>query len=107
MPASDDDLLECLGRIEALLKAFTAAFIKAEGEIPEYLRRHTMYYHDLVHIKWAQEQIGQQMDPVQAAELERTHRRLNEVIEQETTQGGVFHPHIKRMAKEGKIRSNV
>jgi len=79
-----------------------AYIVKAEKEVPEYLRRLSMYYNDMFHLKILWEQAGQQLPDILKAEIERTHHRLAECIEEESNQGGTFHKHIKRFEEEGK-----
>jgi len=104
---ADRDVVDRLGNIEKLLETLVSIFVKAEQECPESLRRNTMYYHDMFHIKVANESIGLQMDPVMASEMERVHHHLVEIIEEHRTQGGAFHGQIKDLQSRGKLRKEL
>ena len=95
-------LREISSKLDQLAGVVVAYIVKAEKEVPEYLRRHTMYYNDLFHLKILWEQAGQQLPDELKAEIDRTHHRLLELIEEESNQGGTFHHHIQRFEKEGK-----
>ncbi len=95
-------LKEISAKLDLLAGTVISYIHKAEKEVPEYLRRHTMYYNDLFHLKILWEQAGQQLPQELKAEIDRTHHRLLELIEEESNQGGTFHHHIQRFAKEGK-----
>ena len=88
-------------KLDELGSVIVDYIFRAEKEVPEYLRRLSMYYNDMFHLKILWEQSGQQLDQHLKDEIERTHYRLKECIEQETSQGGKFHEHMKRYAKEG------
>ena len=96
-------LKEISSKLDNLASVVVAYIVKAEKEVPEYLRRHTMYYNDLFHLKILWEEAGQQLPDELKAEIDRTHHRLLELIEEESNQGGTFHHHIQRFAKEGKV----
>ena len=89
-------------KLDELGSVIVDYIVRAEKEVPEYLRRLSMYYNDMFHLKILWEQSGQQLPQHLKDEIERTHHRLEECIEQETSQGGKFHDHMKRYAKEGK-----
>jgi hypothetical protein len=105
-PHPNDDVLHELRRISAQLEALSTVVIgyiaKAEKEVPEYLRRLTMYYSDLFHAKYLWEDSGHQMPPILRAEVDRVHHRIEECIEEESMQGGTFHKTIERYRKEGR-----
>lgn len=94
-------LVELNQKIDLLSKVLIDYIQRAEKEVPEYLRRLSMYYNDMFHLKILWEQSGQQLDQHLKDEIERTHFRLKECIEEETSQGGKFHEHMNRYAKEG------
>ena len=71
-----------------------------DDEVPPHLWRLTMYYHDLVSIKWAWESLGNPFDPALQAELMRAHDRLLKILEEESGQGGTFHNLARRIADE-------
>jgi hypothetical protein len=102
----NDDVVHELKRISARLDQLTTVLVgyisKAEKEVPEYLRRLTMYYSDLFHAKYLWEDAGLQNPVELKAEIDRVHHRILECIEEESMQGGTFHEHIQRFRKEGK-----
>src|SRR5215468_7597681 len=89
-------------KLEILSKVLIDYVVKAEKEVPEYLRRLSMYYSDMVHAKYLWEEAGHQFPDVLKAELDRTHHRLEECIDEERAQGGTFHKTIERYKKEGR-----
>ena len=105
-PQPNDDVVYELRRINAQLEALSTVVInyivRAEKEVPEYLRRLSMYYSDMVHAKYLWEEAGHQFPDVLKAELDRTHHRLEECIDEERAQGGTFHKTIERYKKEGR-----
>lgn len=64
---------------------------KADKLVPEHIWRVTMHYHDLIYIKAFWESIGQVAPTSFTQELERTHQRLLEALDDERGQGGAFH----------------
>lgn len=64
---------------------------EANTEVPERIWRATMHYHDLIYIKHYWESIGQQIPASFAEELQRTHGRLMEMLEDERNQGGAYY----------------
>jgi hypothetical protein len=105
-PYQNDDVVHELRKISAQLEALSTVLInyvvRAEKEVPEYLRRLSMYYSDMVHAKYLWEEAGHQFPDVFKAELDRTHHRIEECIGEETSQGGTFHKTMERYKKEGK-----
>lgn len=98
-----EKLTKKMTEISEKMDIFVAYLDKAEKEVPEYLRRHTMYIHDLVHIRVAMEQAGLQIDPKHGIEIERAISRLSQCIDEESSQGGVFHQHTAKLIKEGLL----
>lgn len=90
---------EMLEKIGHKLDALSGYVEKAESEVPEYIRRFTMFYHDIVHINWRYEEMGLQVPPWIRAEMERSHDRLKHVLEAENNQGGAFHKIRQEMDK--------
>ena len=105
-PHPNDDVLHELRRLntnlETLNKVVIGYIVRAEKEVPEYLRRLTMYYSDLFHAKYLWEDSGHQMPPILRNEVDRVHHRIEECIEEESMQGGTFHEIIQRYRKEGR-----
>jgi len=95
-------LREILAQQKALNKVLIDYIARAEKEVPEYLRRLTMYYSDLFHAKYLWEDSGHQLPPILRAEVDRVHHRIEECIEEESMQGGTFHQTIERYRKEGR-----
>ena len=91
-----------LKSINAKLDAVLLYIHRAEKEVPEYLRRLSMYYNDLFHSKILWESHGQQMPQFLKDEVDRVHHRMEECILEESSQGGKFYDHIKRFEREGK-----
>ena len=89
-------------KLDELGSVIVDYIVRAEKEVPEYLRRLSMYYNDMFHLKALWEESGQQLPQQLKDEIERTHHRLEECISEETSQGGKFHAHMKRYAEEGK-----
>lgn len=98
----EDDILAELKSINAKLTAVMVYMHQAEREVPEYLRRMSMYYNDLFHSKILWESHGQQMPQFLKDEVDRVHHRLEECILEETSQGGKFYEHKRRFEREGK-----
>ena len=95
-------LKEISAKLDVLASVVIAYINKAEKEVPEYLRRLSMYYNDMFHMKILWEQSGQQLPDEFREEIERTHIRLMQCIEEETNQGGKFHMHKATQMKEGR-----
>lgn len=105
MPHEDQllgELKKLNANIATLSELLTDYIVRAEKEVPEYLRRLSMYYNDMFHMKVLWEMQGAQLPQHLKDEIERTHFRLEECIENETSQGGKFHDTMKRYAKEGR-----
>jgi hypothetical protein len=103
---NDDQILvelhEINKKLDTLSTVIVSYIVKAEKEVPEYLRRLSMYYNDMFHMKILWEQSGQQLPAILRDEIDRTHHRLEECIQEEINQGGAFHKTMERYAKEGK-----
>jgi hypothetical protein len=63
---------------------------RAELDVPDHIWRVTMHYHDLIYIKYYWESIGQAAPSSFIEELERTHKRLMDRLDEERGQGGAF-----------------
>jgi hypothetical protein len=93
------DILKELQSINKKMSFLIAYVQKAESEVPEYIRRHTMYVHDLLLAKRALEDLGLHTDPIHGDEIDRSIKRLCELIEREQGQGGAFHETSQRLAQ--------
>lgn len=78
---------------------------RAEEEVPEHLWRLTMYYHDLMHVKWGYEAVGATPPKHVLTEIDRVHVRLETIVEREHQQGGAFHKQKKEMDDEARNRT--
>lgn len=90
---------EMLEKISSKLNLVLTAIDKAESEVPEYIRRFTMFYHDMVHINWRYEEMGLTVPPWIKGEMERAHDRLKHLLDAENNQGGAFHKIRQEMDK--------
>jgi len=77
----------------------------ADDEVPEHVWRLTMYYHDLLHIKWGYYEVGGVCPEHIITEINRVHERLEHIITEETNQGGTFHKIKKEMESANETRS--
>jgi hypothetical protein len=98
----EDEQLKMLQSIDSKLDVLVNYIYKAEKEVPEYMRRLSMFYNDLFHTKILWEQAGQQMPQDFKDGMELMHHRLVECLREETNQGGAFHNTIKRYQAEGR-----
>ena len=78
-----------------------------DDEVPEYLWRLTMYFHDLLHIKWGYEGVGVMPPRYILDEVERVHDRLEWVVTSEHSQGGAFHKLKMEIENETRSRGQV
>lgn len=108
MPANDDLILEQLRMQTELLEKLVAnvalglgALHKAEQEVPEHMRRFTMYFHDLHDVMNFYHEIGQDPPSYIKREVERCHDRMAHLIEDETNQGGTFHAVAQKVKDRG------
>jgi hypothetical protein len=86
-----DEQTQILKRIDEKLSAVCVTIIKAEQEVPEYMRRFTMYFHDIVHIQARYEELGLTMPPHLRSEIERASDRMKILLDRENNQGGTFY----------------
>lgn len=93
-----------LRSIDLKLDVALGAIARAEQEIPEYLRRAMMYYHDLIHVIGEWKALGHQAPKDLEIELERTHDRILHCIEDENQQGGTFERIRKEITDRGGHR---
>jgi hypothetical protein len=89
-------LKQLMNRFDMIIEAVH----KAEQEVPEYMRRFTMYYHDIIHINARYEELGIPMPLHLKDEMERSHDRMRHLIEQENSQGGTFYKIREKMDLE-------
>lgn len=108
MPGNEDLILdqlrhqtELLTELVALVKLGIGALHKAEQEVPEHMRRFTMYFHDLHDVMNFYHENGQDPPPYIKAEVERCHDRMAHLIEDETNQGGTFHAVAQKIIDRG------
>ncbi len=64
---------------------------KADDEVPEYIRRFAMYYHDMLHIRVAYEEKGLPVPSFIADQVEYCHDRMELILAHENNQGGAFY----------------
>lgn len=73
---------------------------KAAKLVPDHIWKLTQHYHDLLELKRHWEASGVTSPPAFIRELERAHKRLIEVLDEEWGQGGQYHiPTSERKAK--------
>lgn len=102
--SNSDIALGILAHIGAKLDKGLAATEVAECEVPENIRRMTMYYHDMLHIKRAYEEVGQPPPSFILVEVERVHDRLKYLLEEARKPGGAFHKVMEEMEATGDNR---
>ena len=102
-----DEVLKALDEQAVLLKKIVdrldsvcLAIIRAEQEVPEYMRRFTMYFHDMVHIQARYEELGLVMPTHIRSEIERASDRMRILLDRENNQGGTFYKIREEMDKE-------
>lgn len=102
---------ELLLRIARELKAIREnlgkglfAMHEAEAEVPEKMRRFTMYMSDLHHIGYIYEERGILVPQHIRAELERCDDRLRQLLERAHTDGGAFEKVRQEMAADPENR---
>lgn len=108
MPGTDDLILDQLRDNNKLLlelvecvKLGLGALHKAEQEVPEHMRRFTMYFHDLHDVLNFYHELGQVPPTYISREVERCHDRMAHLIEDETNQGGTFHAVAQKVRERG------
>ena len=99
--SDDNAVLEELRKITKQLASVLGAIEKAESEVPEYMRRFVMYYHDIVHIREAHVQLGLTPPKSIDYEIERCSDRMAQLVDSEHNQGGTFHRVMEDMMKIG------
>jgi hypothetical protein len=62
----------------------------AESEVPEKIRRYTMYYHDIVHIREAYVTLGIPVPKHIDQEIERSHDRFRQLLKNLHQDDGAF-----------------
>lgn len=97
--STQEAVLEELRKLNSKIGLVLDAVHKAEQEVPEYMRRFTMYYHDLYHIRLAYDEKGVPPPEHIMIELERAHDRMRHILDEENNQGGTFHRIRQQMDK--------
>lgn len=106
MRNSEDLLTEILAELKAIRKGndyIVEMYRRAENEVPEHIRRHSMYMHDLFDMKWFCEQLGLIFGDQMHAEMDRALLRYEELVEDEASQGGVFHKTYQKLRKHREV----
>jgi hypothetical protein len=101
---SDDAILAELRKISDKLTSVLDAVARAESEVPEYMRRFVMYYHDIIHIREAHVQLGLDVPDHINHEIERVSDRMKQLVDMEHNQGGTFHRVMEDMKKIGGMK---
>src|SRR5262245_30359550 len=73
---------------------------EAENEIPESMRRFTMYMTDLHTVKHFYEEHGLQVPQYVLRECERVDDRLRQLLDRQHTDGGTFEKVRREMASD-------
>ena len=102
---SDDNvLLEHILRELKTIRELTSksinAYIDAESEIPEKMRRFVMYMHDIHDIINVYEERGHQVPPYVMREMERCDDRFRQLLEAAHSDGGTFERVRREMADD-------
>lgn len=86
--------------IRELISTAVGALREAEAEVPEKMRRFTMYMSDLHHIGYIYEERGIPVPPYIRSELERCDDRMRQLLEQSHTDGGTFEKVRREMSQD-------
>ena len=86
--------------IRQLNSDFVRYMRDAESEIPESYRRFVNAFHDVHHIKYCQEEIGQPVDPHVLREIERLYDRYRQILDRMNEEGGAFNKVRREMASD-------
>lgn len=80
------------------------AMHEAETEVPEKMRRFTMYMHELHDIAYMYEERGIPVPPHIHREMERCDDRLRQLLKEQHTDGGTFERIRREMAGDEENR---
>lgn len=98
------NLARDIKEIRILLTTTGNAAVEAESEVPEKMRRFTMYFHDIHDIKYIYEESGQPPPPYLLREMERCDDRMRHLVEELNAQGGTFEKVRREMTKQPNNR---
>jgi hypothetical protein len=93
-----------LKQIRELLTKGANYETEAESEIPDKVRRFTMYMHDLYNIRYIYEESGQPAPQYVLRELERCDDRFRQLLDTLHSDGGVFEKVRREMAEDPNNR---
>lgn len=88
-----------LVKLRELVSKAVNALGAAETEVPEMMRRFTMYMVDIHTIVHLYEERGHQAPPYVMREMERCDDRLRHLLEDQHTDGGTFEKVRREMSK--------
>ncbi len=105
---TDRDLLFRIYRELVTIRQNTGKAIfamhEAEAEVPEKMRRFTMYMHELHDIAYMYEERGLPVPPHIHREMERCDDRLRQLLKEQHTEGGTFEKVRREMATDEENR---
>lgn len=93
-----------LKTIRQLLSEAVHAMREAETEVPEKMRRFTMYFHDVRDFIDMYRQIGQEAPRYILDEIERCHDRYRQLLDELHKDGGTFEKVRREMAEDANNR---
>lgn len=105
---SDEHRLDRIARelkdIRTMLTKVIFYIHEGEAEVPEGIRRFSMYMHDIHDIAYMYEERGHQVPQYIISELERGDDRLRQLLEKLHTDGGAFERVRREMAEDPNNR---